>query len=387
MRFLLSTILFSVVAAASLGCQTEEDNKPAAKSGPNENSQSLATYVGHQKCAECHSDIAEMHLASPHANTFAFTKESEVAQSLCGKTVPLGEPYGLYRYQCDDQGLTVMIPGRFNGDLFPLDYALGSGKHAVTFVTLLEDGNRETVNIEHRLTWYAKDGELDITPGQESDRPTNPGEFFGHTFRQPNVDRCIGCHTTTVDVVGRKLENLYANVQCEACHGPGSLHVAAAERGDDDLHLFLKSRWPAEAQIKMCGECHRNPDSIEPERLERYPNSLVRFQPVGLLQSPCFLKSEGALSCTTCHDPHQGVESRSHEQQIQTCLSCHENADQVHCAVAPAGNCIECHMPAIDLVKGLKFHDHWIRVRRDQYDGHMESRSEPSKSNEGEENE
>ncbi|MBD3673587.1 MAG: cytochrome C [Planctomycetaceae bacterium] len=344
----------------------------------------MATYVGHQKCAECHSDIVETHLNSPHANTFATTKESEVAQRLCRKQIELDEVYGTYHYQCDEAGVTVSIPEKFGGKLFPLDYALGSGKHATTLITLMLDAQQETINVEHRLTWYAEDETWDITPGQENDFPTQPGDYFGHTFRQPNVDRCIGCHTTTVDVVGRKLENLYANVQCEACHGPGSLHVAAAERGDEDLHLFLKSRWSAEAQIKMCGECHRNPDSIEPDRLKRYPNSLVRFQPVGLLQSPCFLKSNGALSCTTCHDSHTGIESRSHEQQIQTCLSCHQDANQVHCPVSPAGNCIECHMPAIDLVKGLQFHDHWIRVRRDQYDSPTEARPQPSKSIGGE---
>lgn len=384
LRFLLSTILFSAVIAAGLGCRTEEGNQPVVKTESNAISTQVARIVGHQKCAECHADIAESHSNSPHANTFATTKESDIAQRLCGQQITLDEIYGTYHYQCDEEGVTVSIPEKFGPELFPLDYALGSGKHATTLITLMQDANKETVNIEHRLTWYSAAESWDITPGQENDQPITPGDFFGHSFRQPNVDRCVGCHTTTVDVVGRELENLYANVQCEACHGPGSLHVAAAERGEDNLHLSLNSRWSAEAQIKMCGDCHRNPDSIDPDRLQRYPNSLVRFQPVGLLQSACFLQSNGALTCTTCHDPHQSLESRSKERQLQTCLSCHQQADQVHCPVSPTGNCIDCHMPAIDLVKGLKFHDHWIRVRRDQYDGHPEPRSSPKKPTEEE---
>ena len=31
---------------------------------------------------------------------------------------------------------------------------------------------------------------------------------------------------------------------------------------------------------------------------------IARFQPVGLMQSACYTRSEGALSCVNCHDPH-----------------------------------------------------------------------------------
>ena len=49
------------------------------------------------------------------------------------------------------------------------DYALGSGHHATTFVTVL-DLEKPTV-FEHRLTYYTEDQRLDITPGHREEDP------------------------------------------------------------------------------------------------------------------------------------------------------------------------------------------------------------------------
>lgn len=322
-------------------------------------------YVGHEKCAECHAEIAEIHLASPHAHTFAYTKDSSIAQQLCGKSLLASSPYDGYNYTCDELGVMAAMPEKF-GETFPLDFALGSGKHAMTFLTLMQDGTGTTVGIEHRKTWFTGKKEFGLTPGHEDLVPNIPGEYFGRIFVGEDLDRCVDCHTTTAEIVGRELKNVYASVQCEECHGPGSAHVAAAEAGKDNLHTYLESRWSAEQEVMMCGRCHRLPKDIETERLKRYPKSVVRFQSVGLLQSPCYLESKN-LSCTTCHSPHDSVESRTMEQQIQSCIECHEPEHEQHvsCPVSPQKDCIRCHMPAIELLDGISFHDHWIRVRDD----------------------
>lgn len=322
-------------------------------------------YVGHLKCAECHSDVHKVHSASPHAHTFATTRDSEIAQSFCGRSVDGGEIHGAYQYSCDDEGLMVGIPDRFGSRLFPLDFALGSGSHAVTFLTLQDEAG-ETVGVEHRMSWFHEQSRIAVTPGQQELAPTQGMEYFGKLFRGQEIRRCVSCHVTTGELVGQKIQNLRPGVQCERCHGPGSHHVEAASSDAEDPGSMIRSRWNAQEEVTMCGECHRMPSEIEPERLERYPNSLVRFQPVGLLQSRCYLESQ-SLKCSSCHDPHAEVASHSPEYQVNQCRECHTGADQVACGKAETGNCIECHMPKVELLPGISFHDHWIRVFREEH--------------------
>ena len=324
--------------------------------------------VGRDRCAECHSEIAELHDLSGHSSTFSLTRDWDRKDEVCGVRKDCSFADGEYEYLCDELGLAVGQQEQFGERLFPLDYAVGSGHHAVTFLTLLQEPNGETVGIESHHTWFEADGELHVTPGQSDLEPLRDVEMFGRIFRGKLLEDCINCHTTSAVINGREIHDLVAGVQCERCHGPGSEHVAAADQGDDETAFGLMHRdWTAMDEVTMCGECHRMPAEIDAERLSRYPNSLVRFQPIGLLQSRCFTESSGELRCSTCHNPHAPASATSSEQQVQNCLNCHgESADQTHCPVSPVDDCIRCHMPAIKILREISFHDHWIRIRSDE---------------------
>jgi hypothetical protein len=320
-------------------------------------------FVGREACHECHRENSDVHGRSPHAATFVLTSDSDVAQRLCGSTADGGTEFGTYHYDCDAEGLTARVPEQFGGRLFPLDFALGSGKHAVTFLTLLKDPSGETVGVEHRMSWYPRQSGLGLTPGHEGLSPGSPAEQFGRIFRGETLQRCIGCHTTDAQIDGDRLVNVQPGVQCEACHGPGSLHVEAARTARDTGSSLIQRDWSAAEEVRLCGRCHRLPEDIAPERLEAYPGSLVRFQPVGLLRSRCYQESEGELRCTTCHDPHRGLQASSVEEQSASCRDCHGRPQRSHCPVSPGTDCVRCHMPAQELIPGIAFHDHWIRVR------------------------
>lgn len=104
--------------------------------------------------------------------------------------------------------------------------------------------------------------------------------------------------------------------------------------------------------------------------------TILRFAPVGLSQSPCFLKQDqvtlesgqtARLNCTTCHDPHR-LTSRDWKVHVRTCLDCHDSEKNraVDCSrETRESNCLTCHMPKISVNEHLQFTDHWIRVRKD----------------------
>ena len=87
------------------------------------------------------------------------------------------------------------------------------------------------------------------------------------------------------------------NVGCERCHGPGQAHIEAARSGAEDRQLSmpfgLDGRSAAE-EIRLCGACHRLPETVEPALISPSHSTLVRFQPVGLMQSACFREEPGA---------------------------------------------------------------------------------------------
>lgn len=341
-------------------------------------------YIGHMRCAECHADTHTSHLTTPHSRTLTTAKASHTAALFCDTKHFGGEDFGTFEYICDDEGLAVSLPERFPDRLFPLDYAFGSGEHAVTFLTLLQDSG-ETVAIEHRMSWFRNGSKVETTPGQAKETPGRDMECFGKVFRGKDMHRCFNCHITTGKIVDGRVENLTAGVHCEKCHGPGAAHVSAAENGNlAEAKQSIRHGWTASEEITMCGECHRMPQEMTPARLKDYPNSLVRFQPVGLLQSRCYLNSSDVMKCTTCHDAHADVHSRTAEVQVENCRKCHSTNFQKPCSAGETTNCIACHMPAVELIPGVSFHDHWIRVRdakppENQSEGEH-SHSEPHES-------
>ncbi|HDJ28066.1 MAG TPA: hypothetical protein ENF28_02305 [Proteobacteria bacterium] len=85
--------------------------------------------------------------------------------------------------------------------------------------------------------------------------------YQGLVAKQQQFDKdCIGCHSLAYDRDGGfsdlKDISFYANVQCESCHGPGSMHVNS--KGDPEK--IVKTR-----DAEICLECHipeKSPDFV-----------------------------------------------------------------------------------------------------------------------------
>lgn len=338
-----------------------------------------APFVGSAACASCHPGEHAGHRASGHARTLHRAGETEIARWLDGRAAADPElPDQSWSYRLTDQ--QVHAERSESGQIVArhsLDLALGSGAHAVTFVSLIDKPGEALQGLEHRLTYFRHSDALGVTPGQSAARD-KPGRSADGFLLPPLFLRdCLECHATpTAPALGEaaELERMLPNVNCERCHGPGRAHVELAQSGIREgrrLALpFGGGETTADAQINMCGRCHRLPEMVPPETIVPENAALARFPSVGLLQSACFRESGNTLSCTTCHNPHARAASAANPYQ-EACLACHHAgptglaADvQVKvCPVNAAEGCVECHMPKLDSGYGIPFTDHWIRKR------------------------
>ncbi len=349
-------------------------------------------FAGTDRCAECHADKAADHKTSGHSHTFHTVENSPIPALLDGHSYVDPIRGTTLRYAQEGSGVSVRIPEVFGDDLFPLQYALGSGQHAFTFLTLVPGPGGDAVGVEHRVSLYSrtgpdrteiKGGALGLTPGQNDQQVTEEVAHFGHLVSGSALNDCVRCHTTTAEISGGQIVNLTPNVGCESCHGPGGEHsrkMPAHQTGSSSAlspeirHLgpMFREKWSAMDEIRLCGQCHRMPEDVPSDRITPYHRSTIRFQPIGLMMSRCFLESEQTLSCSVCHDPHRHSSLTKTVDYEQKCISCHSTGplnplnplnQRTECLISPRKNCVECHMPPIEIHPGVKFHDHWIRVR------------------------
>ncbi|MCA9140708.1 MAG: hypothetical protein KDB00_28240 [Planctomycetales bacterium] len=369
-------LLFGLVATLS-GCdflfqsRTEltetTGNEPVPPvTSPLTTSQTVTpTLVGKHVCRECHEQNYQLHLHSGHASTFATTRDSNLAQVFAGKTADAGPAFGQFKYEMSSDGLQVSRLSDRNQTAFPLQYVLGSGRNAITLLTLLPDDEQGPAGLEHRVSWFRSHGQFGLTPGHVHQSPESANDFLGVTVHGTKMRECVHCHTTSGEIVDQQIQGLIPNVNCERCHGPGSEHVRLARQMETPPPYSVGvDKWDLESELQLCGSCHRLPRNVSINELRNYPSEMLRFQPIGLLRSACYLESDGQFMCTTCHNPHMDSATKSKDEYIQDCRNCHlpDTDEHVACPVSPTEGCIECHMPPSQFEQGMVFHDHWIRI-------------------------
>jgi hypothetical protein len=342
----------------------------AARSDPRES----ARYVGAASCRECHPGECALFARSEHARTLRPAASDPVARRLDGRTVADPERPGVaWSYRLRDGRFSVERREGAKVETFPIEFSFGSGQAGTTFVTTMpSDSGAPPVGIEHRLSHRTTASELVITPGQERGTSSEPDTRItpaGRLMGEFPLLRCFSCHVTTASARDRhRLDpvTMVPNVSCERCHGPAGAHVDAARRGASAEELLMPLG-PDQAaprdQIAACGECHRTPDDVEPGGVRTDNLSIVRFQPVGMVQSKCFQMGNSGLRCTSCHDPHARL-SRDMAAYEAVCLDCHRSGGPARtpCPVSSVKGCVGCHMPRREAMPGAFFTDHWIRV-------------------------
>ena len=328
-------------------------------------------YVGEAACRDCHPGEAAAYARSGHARTLRRVAGSPLVGRLDGVTVADPERPGVtWTYRRQGDALTTERREAGAVERFVLEYAFGSGHHATTFVTLTARDPQDPALLEHRLSLFAHQPLPGVTPGQSLAGKAAGNTPAGRHHGRSNTLKCFGCHTTVTSDRGPGALDpsaMIPNVTCERCHGPAGDHVAAARAGGPAGRLRMRrgpGRTAPADELAFCGQCHRLPDMIAagPASIVPENTTLVRHQPVGLMQSACYTRTGGGLSCSTCHDPHARPSTDTAAYEA-VCRSCHEGPKKTTCPVDPGAGCVGCHMPRRETTRGMRFTDHWIRTR------------------------
>lgn len=310
-------------------------------------------------CIDCHEQAESFHKTG-HARTLTPAaaesswsnlnrlQDSAIGQAESVRYSKIGE--SIFATRTNEDGQTTSVP---------VEWCFGSGTHAQTWATVLQDGLGQTDLLELRWTWYHHKDDFGITPGQPESCGMGHLASFGLQFDGARAWRCFRCHATQLSghAGHLDLDNMHAGVQCQSCHGPRKAHVES----DGEFHDAVWAFQDRDDQVKRCAECHRDPGEQPSEAIVPGNPDIARFQPIGLSQSRCYLESD--MSCTTCHDVHRPM-SDQQPRRISQCTQCHDSANTHHttCAAGMNDGCIDCHMPALDTGRGLEFTDHWIRI-------------------------
>ncbi len=277
-----------------------------------------------------------------------------------------------------------------------VSYIIGSGQHT----------NSHLISIngyvyQAPITFYTQKKKWDMAPGMEGG--------FSSRFSRVIEFECMNCHNGLPEVaVGsvNKYTKVQTGIDCERCHGPGSLHVARVSQNilvdtsnGIDYSIVNPRHLSIDLQNELCMRCHLQGVNVLNEKASyfdfkpgdkisdhwniflpsfdgRNDKFLMASQADRLMQSRCFIESK-QLSCITCHNPHLSVKETPVAQFNQPCISCH-SAGKTECKETVAArklsddNCSGCHIiksGSVD-IPHVSISDHKIQIPgKDQFNG------------------
>jgi len=358
------------------------------------------SYVGMQECKTCHAAIFETFSHTGMGQSFGHATPT--------KSKSFGHANGYvydsiqnlhYSAQWIDSILYITEFRLLNSDTIykrteKVDYIIGSGHHTNSHLIL-----RNKQLFQAPITFYTQTNIWDFAPGFES---------FNTRFSRRIEAECITCHNAyprSVKESFNAYESIPLGIDCERCHGPGSLHVSEMlkgnfgnKKGEMQPTIVNPARLPWNLQVDVCQRCHLQGNIVlkpgkdfndfrpgmplhhvftvfMPEYTEGAEFKMAahaeRFQ-----QSACFIQTNSKINdydnklqftCISCHNPHVSVRETNTDKFNHTCQSCH-GADKSQCSENQIVlkknnfNCVSCHMPVSSSsdIPHVTVHDHLI---------------------------
>ena len=354
-----------------------------------------ASYVGGAKCATCHTQEHETWLGSDHDRAMEhatadavlgdFNDATFTYQGVTSRMFKKGETFFFHTEGPDGEFRDYEVKYTFG--VFPLQ------QYMVEF----PDGRVQVL----RVSWDVPNKKwFYVTPPDVLNERILPGDPFHWTGNTQNWNHmCAECHSTNLKKNYDLKTNTYhttfeeIDVSCEACHGPGSLHVQLAEsnspfwdRKRGYAITALNNPDQPEKQLNACAACHSRRSPIHPTHPGFRPHDrfLNDFAPA-LLTQPLYhadgqildevyvygsfvqskMHAEG-VRCTDCHEPHS---LKLKFEGNKLCAQCHEPGkyealSHHHHPEGEGRQCINCHMRPKDYMVIDPRRDHSFRVPR-----------------------
>ncbi len=358
---------------------------------------SSAHYVGIETCRGCHSEIYETFIKTGMGQSFDHaTRQKSAADFSPAHSLVYDKDLDFYYKPYWDKDTLYIKEYRLEGKdtvhkrIQRIDYIVGSGQHTNSNIF-----NKDGYFYQAPITFYTQKQQWDLAPGFEKGASSR--------FSRMIESECMTCHNGYPNFVPNS-QNKYTEVKtgidCERCHGPGSLHVAAKQAGNivdtskgPDYTIVNPRRLSTELQNNVCQRCHLQGIAVlndgktffdfhpgmklsevmnvfMPQYEGAQDKMIMASHVERMKKSQCFIVSN-KMSCITCHNPHVSVKFTPRTQYINACQSCHGAAQQVHCSEKPEvraaknNDCVTCHMPhngSID-IPHVAVTDHFIRKR------------------------
>jgi len=401
----LSLLLATFAAILIVG------NSPAGAQAPG---RAEPGYVGTAACAGCHAREYDAWRGSHHDRAMDEASEKTVLGNFAGArfvhggvTTRFFRRDGRYFVNTDGpDGKSADFEIRYTFGVYPLQQ----------YLIALPGGRLQAFGIAWDARPKADGGQrwFHLYP----DRKLKAGDPLHWTGIDQNWNyQCADCHSTNVrknyDEASRAYRTTWSDIDvgCEACHGPGSAHLAwakedaSARRADASKGLTVafderrRATWAIDAatgnasrstprtssrEIEACARCHARrgqfDDAWHPgpplgnafrvatfEPGLYYPDGQMReevYNHGSFLQSRMHAKG---VTCSDCHDPHS---QKLRAPGNAVCGQCHAPsrfdvaAHHRHKPGSPGAACTSCHMPTTTYMVVDPRHDHSMRIPR-----------------------
>jgi predicted CXXCH cytochrome family protein len=376
----------------------------------------VASFVGSRACLSCHAAQGADWGKSQHRAAMAEPNEQNVLGNFKnarfiygGTTSTFFRRDGKFFVRTDGpDGKLADFEVKYTFGVEPLQqYLIELPRGRLQALSIAWDSRSKTQNGQR---WFHLYPDERITHDDELhwSRPSQNWNFM-----------CADCHSTGLrknydrDTDRFQTSWTEISVGCEACHGPGSRHVAWAalprtdRAGRRDTTKGLTTRlderrgvaWTVSAitgnatrsgprtsdrEIETCAQCHSRRSQIADGYQAGKP-FLDYYRPA-LLSRPLyhadgqqrdevyiwgsFLQSRMSargVTCSDCHNPHSG---KLRAEGNALCATCHlptkyDTPAHHHHQTASAGaTCVSCHMPTTTYMVIDPRHDHSLRIPR-----------------------